>query len=37
MNEYEKNQDPSADLQDSNVTFMVEEFLEQTKSFIDST
>ena len=34
MNEYEKNQDPSVDLQDSNVTFKVEEFLEQTKSFI---
>ncbi|MFJ8064729.1 ATP-binding protein [Psychrobacillus sp. NPDC096426] len=34
MNEYEKNQDPSIDLQDSNVTFMAEEFLEQTKSFI---
>ena len=34
MNEYEKNQDPSIDLQDSNVIFMAEEFLEQTKSFI---
>ena len=34
MNEYEKNQDPSVDLKDSNITFTVEKFLEQTKSFI---
>ena len=33
MNEYEINQDPSADLTDSDVHFKVEEFLEQTKSF----
>lgn len=34
MNEYEKNQDPSIDLQDSNVIFMAEGFLKQAKSFI---
>ncbi|WP_391206322.1 ATP-binding protein [Psychrobacillus sp. L4] len=32
--EYEKNQDPSIDIQDIKVTFQVEKFMEQTKSFI---